>query len=109
MQITHVEVIPVELALRVPYCTLDGYVVRQTGAVLVRIETKQGLTAWGATAVDPAFTDTPLSDVVRACRACAVRARDLNPLNIEYALSELAQAADGMPATCSKGPAAHWV
>jgi L-alanine-DL-glutamate epimerase-like enolase superfamily enzyme len=56
------------------------------------------LTAWGATAVDPAFTDTPLSDVVHACRACAVRARDLNPLNIEYALSELTEAADGMPA-----------
>jgi L-alanine-DL-glutamate epimerase-like enolase superfamily enzyme len=98
MQITHVEVIPVELPLRIPYRTLDGRDVEHTGAVLVRIETKQGLVAWGASAVDPAFTDMPLSDVVRACRACAVRARDLNPLNIEYALSELSKVTEGMPA-----------
>jgi L-alanine-DL-glutamate epimerase-like enolase superfamily enzyme len=96
MQITHVEVLPVELSLRIPYLTLEGHAVKRTAAILVRIETRQGLTAWGATAVDPAFADTPLSDVLRACRACAVRARDLNPLNIEYALSELSKAADGM-------------
>jgi L-alanine-DL-glutamate epimerase-like enolase superfamily enzyme len=102
MQITHVEVIPIELTLRVPYRTLDGRDIEHTGAVLVRVETKQGLMAWGATAVDPAFTDTPLTDVVRACRACADRARDLNPLNIEYALAELSQAADQLPsAVCA--------
>jgi L-alanine-DL-glutamate epimerase-like enolase superfamily enzyme len=98
MQITHVEVIPVELPLRLPYRTLDGRAIESTGAVLVRIETKQGLLAWGATAVDPAFTGTSLADVTRACRACADRARDLNPLNIEYALAELAEAAGPMTA-----------
>ena len=98
MQITHVEVIPIELSLRVPYRTLDGRSVEQTGAILVRIETRQGLVAWGASAIDPAFTDTPLSDVVRVCRACAVRARDLNPLNIEYALAELSKVAAETPA-----------
>lgn len=98
MQITHVEVVPVELPLRVPYRTLDGRDIHHTGAILVRIETKQGLVAWGASAVDPAFTDVPLAEVVRVCRACAVRARDLNPLNIEYALSELTQVAGAVPA-----------
>jgi L-alanine-DL-glutamate epimerase-like enolase superfamily enzyme len=98
MQITHVQVIPIELALRLPYRTLDGRDVKQTGAVLVRIETQQGLQAWGAAAVDPAFTGHSLAEVTRVCRACADRARDLNPLNIEYALAELAQVAGGMSA-----------
>jgi L-alanine-DL-glutamate epimerase-like enolase superfamily enzyme len=97
MQITHVEVIPVELPLRLPYRTLDGRAIEHIGAILVRIETKQGLVAWGSTAVDPAFTDVSLADVTRVCRACADRARDLNPLNIEYALAELGQVAENMP------------
>jgi L-alanine-DL-glutamate epimerase-like enolase superfamily enzyme len=108
MQITHVEVIPIELPLRIPYRTLDGREIERTGAVLVRIETKQGLVAWGATAVDPAFVDTPLSEVVSVCRACAVRARDLNPLNIEYARSELSEVAGDLPgALCAFDTAFH--
>jgi L-alanine-DL-glutamate epimerase-like enolase superfamily enzyme len=98
MQITRVEVTPVELPLRLPYRTVDGIEVNHTGAIFVRVETKQGLVAWGCTAVDPAFTDTPLADVVRVCRACADRARDLNPLNTEYALAELAEVAGDTPA-----------
>lgn len=98
MQITRVEVTPVELPLRLPYRTVDGTEVKHTGAIFVRVETKQGLSAWGCTAVDPAFTDTPLADVVRVCRACADRARDLNPLNAEYALAELAEVAGDTPA-----------
>jgi L-alanine-DL-glutamate epimerase-like enolase superfamily enzyme len=93
MQITHVEVTPVELPLRLPYRTVDGIEVNHTGAVFLRVETRQGLVAWGCTAVDPAFADVPLADVVRVCRACADRARDLNPLNTEYALAELAEVA----------------
>ncbi|MBN1642515.1 MAG: hypothetical protein JXA09_14865 [Anaerolineae bacterium] len=89
MQITHVEVVPVELDLRIPYRMADGTEVTRVGAVFVRIETQQGDTAWGCTAVDPAFTGETLAEVTRACRACAARARDLNPLNTEYALAEL--------------------
>jgi L-alanine-DL-glutamate epimerase-like enolase superfamily enzyme len=88
----------VELPLRLPYYTVDGIAVNHTGAIFVRVETKQGLVAWGCTAVDPAFADRPLSDVVRVCRACADRARDLNPLNTEYALAELAEVAGETPA-----------
>ncbi len=95
MQITRVEVVPVELALRMPYRTADGTDVTRVGAVFVRIETQQGDTAWGCTAVDPAFTDETLAEVTRACRACAARARDLSPLNTEYALAELEGAAGG--------------
>jgi L-alanine-DL-glutamate epimerase-like enolase superfamily enzyme len=98
MQIARVEVTPVELPLRLPYRTVDGIEVNHTGAIFVRIETQQGLVAWGCTAVDPAFTDTPLEEVVRVCRACADRARDLNPLNAEYALAELTEVAGDTPA-----------
>jgi L-alanine-DL-glutamate epimerase-like enolase superfamily enzyme len=93
MQITHVEVVPVELDLQVPYLTVEGADVSRVGAVFVRIETQQGDTAWGCTAVDPAFTDATLEEVTRVCRACAARARDLNPINIEYALAELERVA----------------
>jgi L-alanine-DL-glutamate epimerase-like enolase superfamily enzyme len=98
MQITRVDVTPVELPLRLPYRTVDGTEVTHTGAIFVRVETRQGLSAWGCTAVDPAFTDVSLADVVRVCRACADRARDLNPLNTEYALAELAEVARDAPA-----------
>jgi len=108
MQIARVEVTPVELPLGLPYRMLDGRDIRHTAAVIVRIETRQGLVAWGATAVDPAFTDLPLADVVRVCRVCADRARDLNPLNLEYALAELATVAQDMPsALCAFDIAFH--
>ena len=98
MQITRVEVTPVDLPLRLPYRTVEGAEVNHTGAIFVRVETKQGLVAWGCTAVDPAFSDQPLDEVLRVCRACADRARDLNPLNTEYALAELAEVARDTPA-----------
>ena len=98
MQITHVEVVPVELALRLPYRMVSGAEIERVGAIFVRIETRQGEMAWGCTAVDPAFTDKSLEQVTGVCRACADRARDLNPLNTEYALSELARVAEGTPA-----------
>jgi L-alanine-DL-glutamate epimerase-like enolase superfamily enzyme len=90
MQITHIEVIPIELDLRLPYRMADGEELTRVGAVFCRVETRQGETAWGCTAVDPAFMDTSLAEVTRVCRDCADRALDLNPLNFEFALAELA-------------------
>ncbi len=100
MQISNVEVIPVELNLRLPYRTAyqpDQEIDRVT-VVFVRIETRQGLTAWGCTAFVPHSTDQTQEDVIRACRACADRAHDLNPLNTEYALEALAQLDESTPA-----------
>jgi L-alanine-DL-glutamate epimerase-like enolase superfamily enzyme len=93
MQITHVEVVPIELDLRLPYRMADGSELKRTGAVFCRVETRQGETAWGCTAVDPAFMDLSLEAVTRACQDCAERALDLNPLNFEFALAELAEVA----------------
>ena len=89
MQITHTEVIPVELNLRTPLhtaYTADAPITR-IGAVFVRIETRQGDVAWGCTAIGTLPTGETLQDVTQTCRACADRALDLNPLNIEHALS----------------------
>jgi L-alanine-DL-glutamate epimerase-like enolase superfamily enzyme len=108
MQITHVEVVPVEFSLRLPFQTARGVRVNRTAAVFVRIETRQGSVAWGCAAVDPAFTGQTLEQVVRVCRACADRALDLNPLNIEFALAELAGVAEDSPsALCAFDIAFH--
>ncbi len=98
MQITHVEVVPVELGLRLPYRTLRyRSAVDRVPAVFIRVETRQGLTAWGCAAFDPALTGETLEQVTRVCRTCADRALDINPLNTEFALAELAPLTEGTP------------
>lgn len=99
MQITHVEVTPVELNLRLPYRSAShAHPIERIAAIFVRIETREGRTAWGCAAFDSAITGETREGVLRACRACADRARDLNPLNTEYALAELTPLTQGNPA-----------
>ena len=108
MQITNVRVVPVELSLRLPYRTAYHPEIDRVTVVFVRIETRQGQNAWGCAAFDEGITGETLEDVVRACRACADRARDLNPLNTEYALEELAQLTENTPsALCAFDLAFH--
>jgi L-alanine-DL-glutamate epimerase-like enolase superfamily enzyme len=99
MQITHVEVIPVKMRLRLPFRTAyhSEDAVEHVDAVFVRIETRQGDIAWGCAAFDPVLTGETGDSVTRACRACADRARDLNPLNTEYALAELSALTQNAP------------
>jgi L-alanine-DL-glutamate epimerase-like enolase superfamily enzyme len=110
IQVTNVQVVPVELSLRLPYRTAyqpEREVDRVT-VVFVCVETRQGRTAWGCAAFVPSPTGETLADVVRACRACADRARDLNPLNTERALEALAQLTEGTPsALCAFDLAFH--
>lgn len=98
MLITQVEVTPMEFKLRQPFRSVYTEAQETTGAVFVRVETRQGQVAWGCAAVDPSFTDEQLDTVTHICRRCADLARDLNPLNIEFALAQLAQAAADSPA-----------
>lgn len=110
MQITHVEVIPVEMPLQLPFRTAYHRedAVEHAEAVFVRIETRQGDVAWGCAAFDTALTGETLDSVMRACRACADRARDLNPLNTEYALAELGALTQNTPsALCAFDIAFH--
>lgn len=90
MQISHVEVVPAELSLSLPYRTATHLgELERIECVFVRIETRAGRMAWGCAAFDPARTGENLEQVTKVCRACADRALDLNPLNTEYALAEL--------------------
>lgn len=110
MQITHIEVTPVTLRLRLPYRTAyhtEGP-VEEIGTVFVRIETRQGDVAWGCASFDPAVTGESLESVTAACQRCADRARDLNPLNTEYALAQLEPIAEETPsALCAFDIAFH--
>jgi L-alanine-DL-glutamate epimerase-like enolase superfamily enzyme len=98
MQISHVEVLPAELSLSLPYrtATLTDEVER-IECVFVRVETRTGQVAWGCAAFDPARTGESVEQVTKVCHDCADRALDLNPLNTEYALAELATLTEGTP------------
>ena len=99
MQITKVEVVPVELKLRLPYRTAyrPDVEIDQIAVVFIRLETQQGLTAWGCAAFDENLTGETLDAVLRSCRACADVVQDLSPLNTEYALGELSRCATHTP------------
>ena len=103
MQIVRVEVVPMELSLRLPYRTASSpEPIDRVGCVFVRVETRQGDVAWGCAAVDPLVSGETLDHVTQVCRDCADRAVDLNPLNTEFALAALAEvSADTPSARCA--------
>jgi len=109
MQIAAVEVVPMDLALRLPYQTAyHPEPIESITAVFLRVETTQGREAWGCAAFDPAITGETRDTVVGACQSCAERARDLNPLNTEFALDELSKLTEDAPsALCAFDLAFH--
>ena len=108
MQITHVEVTPVDLKLRQPFQTAYHPNIEQITAVFIRIETQRGQDAWGCAAFEVAATGETVESVTDTCLICADRALDLNPLNIEYSLAALAPLTVGVPsALCAFDLAFH--
>lgn len=98
MQIVNVELIPIKLDLRTPYRgAAHRTEIEAIDCIFVRIDTREGRVAWGCAAFDPALTGETLPQVLDACRACADRARDLNPLNTEFALAALEPLTEGTP------------
>jgi L-Ala-D/L-Glu epimerase / N-acetyl-D-glutamate racemase len=89
MQITRAEVIPVELSLRRPVRMAGLAEIRRIEAVFVRIETRQGQTAWGCTVAHPELTGEQPAEVLRKCREYARIVPDLHPTNLEYSLTQL--------------------
>jgi len=105
MQITKAEVTPVELALKQPVQMAHLPELKSVTAVFVRLETRQGQSAWGCTVTHPQLTGDEPQDVLRACYACAAKAPDLHPTNIEYSLGELANLVHEAPsALCALVP-----
>jgi L-alanine-DL-glutamate epimerase-like enolase superfamily enzyme len=108
MQITKAEVTPVELKLKQPVQMAGLPEIKAVTAIFVRLETRQGQSAWGCTVAHPQLTGEQPRDVLRACQACAARVPDLHPLNIEYTLAELNGLVKGAPtALCAFDLALH--
>src|SRR5271157_293648 len=97
MQITKVDVTPVELKLRQPVRMTGLPAISHLTAVFVRFETRQGQNAWGCTIAHPYLTGEKPDEVIHSCRECAALVADLHPLNIEYSLNELALRAKPSP------------
>jgi L-alanine-DL-glutamate epimerase-like enolase superfamily enzyme len=95
MQITKAEITPMELKLRRAVQFAGLPVIDHVTAVFVRIETRQGQSAWGCTVVHPALTGEKVADVIRTCRECASLVPDLHPMNIEYSLTEIGKMVKG--------------
>jgi L-alanine-DL-glutamate epimerase-like enolase superfamily enzyme len=89
MQITKAEVVPIELKLAHPVqiCCLPE--IHSVTAVFVRLETRNGLNAWGCGVAHPDLTGEEPADVLRACRECAAIAPDLHPTLIEQSLARV--------------------
>jgi L-alanine-DL-glutamate epimerase-like enolase superfamily enzyme len=100
MQLTRCEVIPVELKVSQVMRMAGQAPIQAVTAVFVRLETRQGQSAWGCTVADPSWPAEASATLLHACQACAVKAPDLHPTDLEYTLSELtpvAQAAAAEP------------
>ncbi|MFM8322520.1 MAG: mandelate racemase/muconate lactonizing enzyme family protein [Chloroflexota bacterium] len=97
MQITKIEVTPVELKLKRPVRQAGTPPIDAVTAIFLRIETRSGQSAWGASVAHPALTGDQPAEALRVCQACAARAADLHPMNIEFALAELGPLANHTP------------
>ena len=108
MQITKAEVTPLELKLGQPVQIASLPQIDHVTAVFVRIETRQGESAWGCTVAHPDLTGEEPEDVIQVCQACADLVPDLHPTNIEYSLAELTPLVKDAPsALCAYDLAFH--
>jgi L-alanine-DL-glutamate epimerase-like enolase superfamily enzyme len=72
--------------------------IHEVTAIFVRLETRQGRSAWGCAVAHPDLTGERPEAAIQACQDCANLAPDLHPVNIEYSLGELAGCAHASPA-----------
>ena len=98
MQITKVDVTPVELRLRHPFPMGKLDAIDHITAVFVRMDTREGLTAWGCAAANPEDGELSGENLLRECMECAALVPDLHPTNVEYSMSELATRTGASPA-----------
>lgn len=102
MQIIKSEVTKVILATKSPIAFAGIHQISELTAIFVRIETKDRKIAWGCAVAHPALTGETVEHAYQACLACADLACDLNPVNLEYALSQLQMTAgDSQAASCA--------
>lgn len=90
MQISQAKVHPIEIRLRHPLQMARLPKITSVTAIFIRLELRDGRSAWGCAVAHPALSGEKPEEALRACQACADRAPDLHPTNIEYSLAELA-------------------
>ncbi len=98
MQITKAEVIPVELQMKRSVRMANLPEMKSVTAIFVRLETRQGQSAWGCTVAHPDLNGEKSEHVIRVCREYSALAPDFNPLNIELALEQLSANIKASPA-----------
>lgn len=89
MQITKAMVTPMEIKATQPIQISHDSRIDRITAIFVRIETVQGVCAWGCTVVIPELTGEKVGQVLQACQNCTEILPDLHPTNIEYSLEKL--------------------
>ncbi|MFN2147244.1 MAG: mandelate racemase/muconate lactonizing enzyme family protein [Anaerolineales bacterium] len=108
MQITHVEITPVELTLAHPLQMARIPHLEGVSAIFVRFETQSGVSAWGCTVAHPELNGTHPADALDACQRAADLVPDLHPTQIEYSLEQLAAVMGKAPsALCAFDLAYH--
>lgn len=108
MQISHVEIIPVELKLRQIARMANGIAVDRVQSFFVRVETQQGQNAWGCCIAHPELIGESISHVHQRLRIGAEILPDLPPLNLEYSLNALsARIGDSSAAMCAYDMVLH--
>lgn len=102
MQFTKAEVTPVELSLRQPVSIAGSPALNGIHALFVRLETREGLNAWGCGVAHPDLTGETPESALRLCQEAVSLVIDLHPLDIEYSLAKLAPITRKSPAaTCA--------
>ena len=99
MQISRIEVVPTQLRLHEPFQSAAHLEpITKIEVIFIRAELVRDFgDAFGCAVLDPANKYT-LQQVKRVCQDCADLLRDLNPLNTQYALTELSRLTDNFPA-----------
>lgn len=97
MQITKVEVTPIDLILGNPVRMANIPEIKQVKSIFVRFETRQGQSAWGCTIAHQELTGESPEEVIRLCRECATLIPDLHPTHIEFSLAELERQTKASP------------
>ena len=108
MQITRVEVTPIELKLAHPVQIARIEPIEFVTAIFIRFETRDGISAWGCTIAHPDLNNTDPEQALDACRDAAELVPDLHPTQIEYSLERLATVTQAAPtALCAFDLAYH--
>lgn len=108
MQISHVEVTPLELKLQQSVRMANLTKIDRVSVIFIRIETLKGRNAWGCAVAHPDLTGENVANALRICRAGADLVPDLHPTNLEYSLGELEPIIkDSLAARCAFDLAFH--